>query len=202
MKHEAWTRDLRRIGLDLSDDQVDLLAGYERLLSSRALPRGMISVKDGSRLWGRHILDGVRGAVELPRPDAMVVDLGSGAGIPGIPVAIARPDARLWLIEPRRARVAFLESVVDDLGLRNVHVLARRAEECTLQVDVCVARAFASLRHTWEMAEPLLAPGGRLIYWAGEGSSSLEEPPSGTAMRLSERAGVADSGPLVIMTRQ
>ena len=106
--------------------------------------------------------------MELPA-EAVVADIGSGAGIPGVPLAIALPTSRFALIEPRRARAAFLEAVADEVGLTNVEIVRRRVEDVHGAYDACVARAFSSPSATWEAAQPLLDPRGVLVYWAGEG---------------------------------
>jgi 16S rRNA (guanine527-N7)-methyltransferase len=201
VKHEAWARDARAVGLALTPEQLELLAAYVRLLSRIAIPRGMIAPSDADRLWERHVLDGLRGAPELSSA-ATVADIGSGAGIPGLPLAIALPTARFTLLEPRRGRVSFLELVVDELPLRNVVVAGVRAEDVSDRFQACVARAFSSPISTWEAAEPLLAPGGVLVYWAGERFQRATLDDLRVPSRLSTRADLARSGPLVIMGPQ
>ena len=181
-----------------SEAQWHSLEGYESLLLEIAVPRGMIALSDRDRLWGRHILDGLRAAPEIPS-SARVADVGSGAGIPGVPLAIVRPDSRFVLIEPRRGRVAFLEAVVDELRLTNVAVFLGRAEDVDDAFDVVVARALAAPIESWEIAVPLLRPAGRLVYWAGKGFQVSEVTDKGVSCRLSTRSGLADGGPLAIM---
>jgi 16S rRNA (guanine527-N7)-methyltransferase len=201
VKHEAWARDARALGLALSPDQLEQLTSYVALLCRVAVPRGMIAPSDADRLWERHVLDGLRGAPELASA-ASVADIGSGAGIPGLPLAIALPTARFTLLEPRRGRVAFLEAVVDELHLGNVGVAGARAEDVSDRFQACVARAFSSPISTWEAAEPLLAPGGVLVYWAGERFDRALLDDLGVPNRLSTHSGLARSGPLVIMGPQ
>ena len=201
VKHEAWARDAQALGLTLTPDQLDALSAYVRLLSRIAVPRGMIALSDAGRLWERHVLDGLRGAPELASV-ASVADLGSGAGIPGLPLAIALPTARFTLLEPRRGRIAFLEAVVDELRLGNVGVVGARAEDVSDRFQACVARAFSSPISTWEAAEPLLAPGGVLVYWAGERFDRALLDDLGVPNRLSTHSDLARSGPLVIMGPQ
>ena len=201
MKHEAWAQDARRLGLSLSSAQLNQLAAYERLLQRTAVPRGMIAASDGARLWERHIADGLRGAPEVPG-GARIADLGSGAGIPGVPLAIALPDSAVELVEPRRQRAAFLEAVVDDLRLSTVKVHPHRAEDVSGSFQVCVARAFSSPLATWLAAQPLLSPGGFVIYWAGERFDPGELDEAGVPRMVSTRSDLARSGPLVIMGPQ
>src|ERR1700747_2022613 len=128
VKHEAWARQAEKLGVSLSADQLAQLESYEALLRRIAVPRGMMAASDAARLWERHILDGLRAVPEIPAGSS-VADIGSGAGIPGVPLAVAVPPSRFVLIEPRRARAALLEAAVDDLGLPNAEVLPRRVEE-------------------------------------------------------------------------
>lgn len=201
MKHEAWAQDLRKLGSELDADRLDGLAAYEEALRERAVPRGFVSAGDADRLWERHIRDSLRALPELPRK-ARIADLGSGAGLPGIPLAIAAPSCSFSLIEVRRGRAAFLESVVDGLGLRNADVFLGKATSVPGRFDVCLARAFASPVSSWMAAAQMLQDGGSLIYWAGAGFDADELVGSVPAWRVSTPSGLAESGPLVIMGRQ
>ena len=129
-------------------------------------------------------------------------DLGSGGGLPGLVIAIARPDLELTLVDVRRNRAAFLEMVVADLGLAHVSVYPRRAETLRVRVDLCLARAFKPPGATWAAAESLLRPGGRLIYWAGETFDPETDVPDGVAVELFRTPALARSGPLAIMSPQ
>jgi 16S rRNA (guanine527-N7)-methyltransferase len=201
VKHQGWAEDARSVGALLSGVQVATLGRYEHLLETVAVPRGMVAAGDAGRLWRRHILDSLRATDEIAT-GSLVADVGSGAGFPGVPLAVAVPTATFVLIEPRRARAVFLETVAAELRLTNVDVRQTRAEQVPDRFDVVVARALASAAGTWERAEPLLSPSGRLIYWAGAGFDAVHERPSTTAYRLSTQLDLADAGPLVIMTRQ
>ena len=200
VKHEAWTRDAAELGLSLTPSQVELLAGYEEQLRAIAVPRGFIARSDRERLWQRHLADALRAVPEIP-PAASVLDIGSGAGIPGIPLAIALAN-EVTLAEARRGRVAFLEAVVDALDLGNVSVRLGKAEALGRRFEVCVARAFSSPAGTWRVAEPLLEPGGLLIYWAGARFEPSDLGSLGVSWRVSTRSDLARPGALVIMGRQ
>src|SRR5439155_9420549 len=148
--------------------QVELLEAYHQLLQERAVPLGLVSAGDRDRLWDRHIVDSLRGAACIPRgPGGRVADLGSGGGLPGIPVAIARPDLMVHLVESRARRAAFLELAVGHLRIGNAEVRASRVEDCGIRVDACLARALAAPATVWRLGSPLLAPGGFVPYWAG-----------------------------------
>jgi 16S rRNA (guanine527-N7)-methyltransferase len=190
------------MGLDISRSQADALDVYERLLLDRALPLGMVAPGDREHLRSRHILDSLRAALLLEGLEGEVADLGSGAGLPGIPLAIALPDLPFRLIDVRRRRVAFLELVVDTLGLANVAVIQGPIEGVGSTFARCLARALADPRRAWELANPLLSAGGELLYWAGKGFDPSSGTPEGVAISVRPRPGLADAGPIVIMTRQ
>ncbi|MGH2529184.1 MAG: 16S rRNA (guanine(527)-N(7))-methyltransferase RsmG [Actinomycetota bacterium] len=191
------------LGIDLDGDQVEALLSFEILLIDRAIPLGLVARGDRPTVRERHILDSLRGVLALEPADTDALDLGSGAGLPGIVVAIARPSLRVGLVEVRRRRAAFLELAVERLGLPNVAVLARPAGQLDRVVDVCFARALAGLSKTWEIARRLLRPDGRLVYFGGEGFREADQmPPDASSLRLLRTPALASSGPVVIMTRQ
>jgi 16S rRNA (guanine527-N7)-methyltransferase len=199
VKHEAWPEALARLGVDLDGDALETLDRYEDLLRARATDLGLIASGDLPRLRDRHLLDSLRALPLLPATAGSLCDLGSGAGLPGLVIAIARPQLAVTLTEIRRRRVAFLELVVDRLGLRNVRI-AGDWSTCPGPFDVCTARAFRDARTSWAAANGLLAPEGALVYWAGSGFDRSDLPQEvRAALRTST---LAWSGPLVIMSRQ
>ena len=133
---------------------------------------GLIGPLELPRLWTRHIVNSGLLA-PLLRP-GKVGDVGSGAGLPGILLAIARPDVHLTLIEPMERRVAWLTRQVDELGLENVEVVRARAEEAKLKgrLDQVTARAVSALRTLIPITAPLVRPGGELILMKGSGVES------------------------------
>jgi 16S rRNA (guanine527-N7)-methyltransferase len=201
VKHQGWAEAASAVGASLSATQIESLHVFEHLLVDVAVPRGMVSAGDVERLWPRHILDSLRGAAEIA-PHSRVADVGSGAGLPGVPLAVALPLARFVLIEPRRARAAFLETVAADLRLTNADVRLSRAERIQDRFDLVVSRAVAPAADTWALAEPLLEPAGRLMYWAGREFDEASMETVNTSYRLSTHPDLAEAGPLVIMTRQ
>jgi len=184
----------------LSAPQADRLLHFERLLVDRAIPLGMVASSDAARLRERHVLDCLRAAAEVGDA-ASAYDLGSGAGLPGLVVAIAAPDLRVALVENRRRRVSFLELAVHDLGLTNVDVRAGRVDEQSERVDLCFSRAFAPLARAWLAAGPLLAAKGRLVYFAGN-ESPLLPPAGGRILAVRTNLVLESAGPLVIMGRR
>ena len=200
VKHEGW--DIAEaLDLDLTPEQLDKLEAFEALIRERAIPLGMVATADAPRLRERHLHDSLRAATVVSAGDRTAYDLGSGAGLPGVVVAIACPDLRTSLVESRRPRAAFLQLVVDRLGLSNVAVCNERVETLADPVDLCFSRAFARVGVAWKAADRVLAPGGRLVYFAGERFDPAELPVD-AAWTLVTTSALARSGPLVIMSRQ
>jgi 16S rRNA (guanine527-N7)-methyltransferase len=195
VKHEGWTPE------GLSTAHRGRLVLFEELLQSQAVPRGIVAASDSGHLRTRHILDSLRAMPYISPGAKRVVDLGSGAGLPGLPIAIVRPDLDVTLTEPRQIRAAFLELAVERLQLPNVRVYPRPAEDLDPGFDVCLARGFGDASRTWEVARVLLHPSGQLLYWAGR-SFTLEDAPSGAFLTAVGEATLESGGPIVIMTRQ
>jgi 16S rRNA (guanine527-N7)-methyltransferase len=156
---------------------VDAAAEYARLLATEGSVRGLIGPREVPRLWDRHLLNSAAIAALIPS-GARVVDVGSGAGLPGIPLALARPDLSVTLLEPLARRVAFLTECVERLGLERVTVVRGRAEEDPVRrelggADAVTARAVAPLDKLAGWCLPLLRPGGVLL--AVKGSTAAEE---------------------------
>jgi len=178
------------------------LEDFSRLLAGRGADVGVISSADRHRAWERHVLDSLRALACLLPDDESLADIGSGGGLPGIPLAIARPDLAVTLIEPRGGRVAFLELAVQELALANVRVLDARADEVSERFSVCTARALAKPEETWRLASPLLAEGGRLVYFAGRSFDESDLAPLARdrfTWNICESDLFPASGSLVIM---
>jgi 16S rRNA (guanine527-N7)-methyltransferase len=195
--------DAHRLGIELNAAQAKQMADYQELLQQRAFSAGLIANSDRECLYERHLLDSLRAASIFRRSDSLAYDLGSGAGLPGIVLAIALPGCRFVLAETRSRRAGFLELAMDRLGLGNVAVHAGTAESLPKGADVITARAFAALERSWAVAAALLHPGGRLIYFAGEGLPDPEraarEVP-GPPRRVRVDPVLETSSPLVMMT--
>jgi 16S rRNA (guanine527-N7)-methyltransferase len=176
---------------------------YTELLERRALALGLVAEGEAGRIYGRHVLDSLRAVRHIERSDALVYDLGSGAGLPGIVLAAAIPGCSFELVEARHRAAAFLEWAVGELDLKNARVAVTRAERMGQPADVATARAFGPLQRCWEVAAPLLRPGGRLIYFGGRRFREPEEVthPERPA-RISLDPSVENAGPLVIMARK
>jgi 16S rRNA (guanine527-N7)-methyltransferase len=145
-------------------------ARYVARLASEGVTRGLIGPREVPRLWIRHLLNSAAVAEAIPE-NARVVDVGSGAGLPGIPLGLARPDLALTLVEPMARRVEFLTEAVAELG-RPWRVVRGRAEERPVvqavgEVDVVTARAVAALPRLVTWCRGLLRPGTQLIALVG-----------------------------------
>jgi 16S rRNA (guanine527-N7)-methyltransferase len=154
-------------------DRVALLERYGQLLATDGVVRGLIGPREAPRLWERHLLNSAVLGEALPR-DASVCDIGSGAGLPGVVLAIVRPDLRMTLVEPLLRRTTFLEEVVSELGLATVEVVRGRADVLhgVRTFDVVTSRAVAPLDRLLEWSMPLVAPAGSLVAMKG---SSVED---------------------------
>lgn len=160
--------DAPPIARDFLGDRFDVMSRYVEHLATTAIEYGLIGPRERETLWTRHVLNcAVLG--ELVGRDESLIDVGSGAGLPGLVVAIARPDVRTTLVEPLLRRSTWLSDVVADLGMDNVEVRRDRAESVTdLQADVVTSRAVARLDKLVGWSAPLVRPGGRIVAIKGE----------------------------------
>lgn len=138
------------------------------MLRTTGVERGLIGPREPARLWDRHLLNCAVIAPAFPA-GAAVIDVGSGAGLPGIPLALARPDLSIQLVEPMQRRVDFLSDVLARLSLDRVSVVRARAEELAgaVAADVVTARALAPLDRVVRWCLPLVRPGGVLLAIKG-----------------------------------
>lgn len=150
-------------------DRLPLAERYAALLATDGVVRGLIGPREVPRLWDRHLVNCALLAAALPR-DASVADVGSGAGLPGVVLGIARPDLRITLVEPLLRRTTFLEEVVAELELTNVTVRRDRADAVhgAARFDVVTARAVAPLERLLGWCMPLVAPEGALVAMKGD----------------------------------
>ncbi|AGT06793.1 glucose-inhibited division protein B [Corynebacterium glutamicum MB001] len=175
---------------EIFGDNLEKAIAYHESLATDGSVRGFIGPREVPRLWDRHILNcGVIG--EAMDEGISVADIGSGAGLPGIPLAIARPDLNITLIEPLLKRSVYLNEVKEALNLDNVTVVRGRAEEKVVRkqvglVDIVTSRAVAPLGKlaTWSL--PLVKIGGRMVAMKG---SSVEEEIERDAKEIRKAGG-------------
>ena len=178
--------------------RIDLAQRYARWLAGAGVERGLLGPREVDRIWERHLLNSVA-VEELLEEGERIIDVGSGAGLPGIPLAIARPDLEVVLLEPLLRRSEFLNEVIGELGLA-VEVVRGRAEEPRVRSrfgerDVAVSRAVAALDKLTKWCVPLLRPGGRMIAIKGErGAEELEQHRRGMAASGAVDARVVTCG--------
>lgn len=159
------------IAIEVFGSGVDAAEEYVRVLADEGVLRGLIGPSEPGRLWSRHVLNSaVLG--EAIGAGLRVVDIGSGAGFPGIPLAIARPDLDVVLVEPLLRRTVFLDEVVERLSLANVSVVRGRAEEKAIidrvgGADVVTSRAVAPLDRLARWSAPLIRIGGQFVALKG-----------------------------------
>jgi 16S rRNA (guanine527-N7)-methyltransferase len=180
---------------ELFGDRLPLAVRFAELLAAVGVERGLIGPREVPRLWTRHLLNCAVLTDELP-PGAAVLDVGSGAGLPGLVLAIARPDLRVTLVEPLLRRTTFLAEAADRLGLGNVEVQRARADALHGQrsFGVVTSRAVAPLDRLLGWSMPLVAPDGVLLAMKG---SSVGDEVADAAPVLRE-LGCADPEVLVL----
>lgn len=148
----------------------ETFARYAEILQGVGVERGLIGPREGERIWERHIYNSLPVATLIP-PGATVIDIGSGAGLPGVVLALARPDISILLLEPLERRATFLLEVIDELGLTNTRVARGQAADFQGKFDVVTARAVAPMDRLLAWSWHLLSPGGRILAMKGERAS-------------------------------
>ncbi|QOV92166.1 16S rRNA (guanine(527)-N(7))-methyltransferase RsmG [Humisphaera borealis] len=179
-----WTEIAARAALPLSEAQHALLSRYLDLLIEANQTMNLTRITDRAQAELLHIADSLTVLPFLPKKPHTLADLGSGGGVPGIPLAIARPDVRVFLVESTKKKAAFLRKAVTELGLTNVLVSDSRVEDVghtdrRETFDVVTARAVALLPWLVEWSMPLLKKGGVLLAMKGErGPAEVEQATS------------------------
>lgn len=159
------------------------IQAYVNSLSTVGVERGLIGPREVPRIWERHILNSAAVMTRVPE-GSVVADVGSGAGLPGLVWAIARPDLSVTLIEPLLRRTVFLDEMCDELGLDNVRVLRARADEVHEEFDVVTARAVAALEKLGRWCMPLVRPGGVLLALKGQTAQAEVDASTGALNKL------------------
>jgi 16S rRNA (guanine527-N7)-methyltransferase len=174
-KHIAQQVDVAR---EVFSGQFPLISRYVDILGLSGVEWGLLGPRETDRLWDRHILNSAA-LSGLIAPGGSVVDVGSGAGLPGIPLALLRPDLRVTLMEPLLRRATFLTQTVEELGIADrAEVIRSRAEDHHGKYDVVISRALAPLDRLIGWCNPLRARGGMIL--ALKGSSAADEVAAAT----------------------
>ncbi len=171
-------------------DHLPQIEAFAALLAGPGVERGLLGPRETPRLWERHLLN-CASLSSLVEDGQVVLDIGSGAGLPGLVLAIQRPEVQVVLVEALQRRATFLSEAVEELGLRNTLVRRVRAEDLhgKLEVDVVTARAVAPVDRLAGWALPLLHAGGRLLALKGE-QAAVELAAAGPVLH---RLGAANS---------
>lgn len=179
--NDLWNQLAARANVTLSDAQHAQLHRYLDLLLDANTRMNLTRITDRAAAEVQHVGDALTLMPHLPPGEFRLADVGSGGGVPGVPLAIVRPDARVMLVESKKKKAAFLKAAVAELGLANVSVSEWRAEEVGRSnsretFDVAVARAVATLDWLAEWCLPLVKRGGKLL--AMKGTRAAEEAPA------------------------
>lgn len=173
-------------------DALPLAVQYAETLATRGVEWGLIGPRETERVWERHLLNSLAVSGFVPE-GAAVVDVGSGAGLPGIPLALVRPDLWITLLEPLERRAKFLEETVAELGIgERVRVSRGRAETHGARYDAVVCRAVAPLSRLLGWTAPLFLPGGRLVALKGASASADLKRATTELRRLGVRGRVEE----------
>jgi 16S rRNA (guanine527-N7)-methyltransferase len=188
---EAWPEAAAAV----FGDRSELARRYADLLVTVGIPRGLLGPREAARIWTRHLLNGAALADAVPQ-GASVLDVGSGAGLPGIPLALARPDLEVILLESMARRVAFLDEVVQALDLP-ITVRRGRVEDVDGGLaDVVVTRALAPLARLLTMVEPVIRRPGLLLALKGDGAEAEVALARPALSRLgAEHIAIVEVGP-------
>jgi 16S rRNA (guanine527-N7)-methyltransferase len=181
---------------------------YAELLAGPAVRRGLLGPHEAVRLWDRHLMNCAAVADLVPHP-CSIVDIGSGAGLPGIVLAMLLPDSQVVLLEPMARRASFLDECVRALGLDNTAVCRSRAEDAagSLTADVVTARAVAPLERLARLALGITRPGGLVLAMKGAGAAREVERARGALWRAGAldvavvEAGAGQVSPPAIVVR-
>jgi 16S rRNA (guanine527-N7)-methyltransferase len=164
-------------------ERLDEIAAYAHFLTTAGIERGLIGPREGERIWERHIFNCLPVTQLLPQ-GASLFDIGSGAGLPGIVIALARPDLSVTLIEPLERRVSFLNEAVAGLNLEinKIEVIRGRAQDVKKSADFVTARAVAPLEKLKKMSWHMVKTGGSLLAMKGESASTEMEGVKGATL--------------------
>ena len=167
MKRSDFSSYAATLGLVVDAATYQAFCRYADLLNEWSQRVRLISTGDRAHIWDRHFLDSLTGYQALPEK-GHILDMGSGGGFPGLPLAMVRPDLRFTLVESARMKCLFLHHAISEMGCGNVEILHERAENLSDRTfDLVLARAVGSLETLWDLTGPLLNPGSGLLAYKG-----------------------------------
>lgn len=149
--------------VDLGPRRLEHFKRYHALLLEWNEKFNLTGITEPENIWRKHFLDSLTVLQALPKNTKRIIDIGTGAGFPGLPIAIVRPDLSITLLEATGKKVKFLDAVITELGIKNVRTIHGRAESMKDNYDVALGRAVSLLPKLWQYAKPLLRMGGVLI---------------------------------------
>jgi len=159
---------IEALGLSCSEAEAELFMSYLSELKKWNRAYSLTSIRDDQGIVTKHFLDSLMYLKALPDDMNSIADIGAGAGFPGLPIKILRPEVELYLVEPVQKKAAFLRSTARRLGLDGVEVLAQRVEDVSgLQVDAAVTRALFTIKDFFDKAHHLVRPGGVFVLSKG-----------------------------------
>jgi 16S rRNA (guanine527-N7)-methyltransferase len=160
-------------GASLDTDFLDAIDRFAALLYERSAALSLIGKSDRGQIYSRHLLDSLNPLSFFDQPPDRILDIGSGGGLPGVPLALAWPATKVVLLESRERKAAFLERAARTLGLRSVRVVCERLEEHVRKTgpdyDALFIRAVAEPARLVEAASSCCTPGARWVYFLGAG---------------------------------
>jgi 16S rRNA (guanine527-N7)-methyltransferase len=178
---------------DYFGERLDAVSAFHDALAAEGEKRGLLGPREASRLWERHLLNSA--AVVPFLRDGAVIDVGSGAGLPGLVIAAMEPHREVVLIEPMERRVAWLEEIAVRLGLANVRVVRARAESAAglARAPAVTARAVAPLARLARWCAPLVSDGGQMLFLKGRGAEEEVAAATGALRSLRLEAQVLEA---------
>ncbi|MCA9303961.1 MAG: 16S rRNA (guanine(527)-N(7))-methyltransferase RsmG [Phycisphaerales bacterium] len=220
---DGWTDHAAELGISFEQGEIDQLGRYLALLMDANTRMNLTAIRDETEAWDKHILDALTLVPVLAelREGACVVDIGSGGGIPGLPLAIVMPHLRFTLVDATAKKCRYLEETAESLGLRNVRVINDRAERLgndrgerspqgrrdahREQYDMAVARAVGRMAMLVELTVPLVKVGGLVVLTKGQkADEELAEAKQALYMLHTTHAGTIDTptGRIVVLEKQ
>lgn len=200
------------LGIAFEPGEIEKLGRFLALLLHANTRMNLTAIKEPAEAWRRHILDSLTlmaPLAELP-PGATVIDIGTGGGVPGVPLAIVRPDLRFTLLDATAKKTAFVRAALDVLGVDHANVVTARAEQAARDpqhrdaYDAAIARAVGPMATIAELATPFVKPGGVAVLVKGEkATEELEQAKAALHLLLSAHAGTLDTptGKIVILEK-